>query len=98
MPQKAPNGKFLNLVLGSAEHGRSRSLNLLSGPVKVVALSQPPASASGPSFHYDLSRCRSQRARSALAAASGARSGPVPPALADVSGWLNALILTLTEP
>ncbi len=69
-----------------------------AGPVKVIALTQPPVSAGGPSFHFDLSRCRSQRACGALAAVSGARSGPVPPPLAYASGWLNALILTLTEP
>ncbi|MCI0621291.1 MAG: hypothetical protein L0387_06435, partial [Acidobacteria bacterium] len=42
------------------------------------------------------SRCRSQRATGALAAAAG--TGQLLQPLAYASGWLRAVILTLTEP
>ncbi|MCI0624121.1 MAG: hypothetical protein L0387_21135, partial [Acidobacteria bacterium] len=44
------------------------------------------------------SHCRSQRDIGALAAAVGAGTGPLLQPLAYASGWLKALILTLTEP
>ncbi|MCI0421823.1 MAG: hypothetical protein L0312_21775, partial [Acidobacteria bacterium] len=58
-----------------------------------VALSQPPVSTDGQSFHYDLSRCRSSACGAGCGTGKRDRASTSRP-LAYANGWLKALILT----